>query len=170
MNNLIIVLAFVLYSVMHPIHLTVTNVEHKEAENKVEFSIRIFVDDFETILQNINNDSGIKLLKKYINSTTELYIEKYVKSHLSFVINEQLIKNKKIRFTAIKFTGEGTETAIWSYFEFRYSKKIRNLKIRNSLMIDLYKDQQNLLIFTCGKFQKGLEFSNNDTLKSLKIY
>ena len=55
------------------------------------------------------------------------------------------------------------DITLWLYYDIKYSGTVKNVKIFNSLITDLYPDQNNLLIFTYKNTQKALKFSKKNT-------
>ncbi len=156
-----------IYLAAHPIHLTVTNIECGQ-KKKLFVSTRLFLDDFETILELKNNEQ-LNFGKSDENPNANKFVKAYFAENLTITINGKIVKSKKYKLKSIKFEGSGTSTVIWLYFEIPFKHKIREISITNKLMTDLYFDQKNLLIFTCQNEQHALEFSNAITEKNLKF-
>ncbi len=146
----------------HPVHLSVVNIEYKKKNFNV--SIRLFVDDFQKIIyQNykVNLNLGTPQERKDANT----YINKYIYSHLNI-----LPDNKKIELKHYKLISrEIKDLTIWLNYKIKYPKKFTTVKIVNSLMTDLYRDQKNLLIFTYNSIQKPFEFYYDKTTVTFNV-
>ena len=160
--NLIINIFSIIYLLAHPIHLTVTNVEYNDSDKYIEISIRLFVDDFETILSHKNNQK-INLGKNNENIKTDDFITKYITDNLIFDINYNQINSKKFVLKERKIE----DITIWLIFRVKFKGKINKVEITNTLMTDLYRDQKNMLIFTYNNKQSALEFSRKETIRTL---
>jgi len=50
------------------------------------------------------------------------------------------------------------EEAVWLYYSFSCKYQIRTASIHNAIMMDMFDDQKNLLIFKWNEFEKGYQF------------
>ena len=148
----------------HPIHLSITNVDYNQSKKKFEISFKMFTDDFQQI---IFQKYAVKINLKNINDDKKSceYINKYINEHFSLIINTQNIFLEDMKFK----NSEIKDDNLWLYYEIKYNKQATNVEIRNSLMLDLYRDQKNLLIFTYKKTQKAFTFTEKNTKEKFKI-
>ena len=51
--NSIFIFLLRLNSLMHPVHVSITNVDYLQNENKVELSIKVFKDDFQLLFVHL---------------------------------------------------------------------------------------------------------------------
>lgn len=124
----------------HPVHISVVNMD-VISENKVQFSVKLFTDDFEEIINQINN-TKVKFTKDTKIEAINDYVCSYIIKHLQ-LSKTKLSKKENFHLKSFKIKDEAT----WFYFDVQVEKKIKNeLIIINSLMTDLYQDQTNLLI------------------------
>ena len=162
MNTLFYLIFLALQFYAHPVHLSVTNIEYNKSEKRIDISIRLFKDDFETILAN-NNDQEINLNKKNENKNTNLFITKYITDNLKFKINGNHIKERKFIFKERRME----DITMWLTFEIKFKNVINTIEITNTLMTDLYRDQKNMLIFTYNNKQSAIEFTRKKTTNTL---
>ena len=149
----------------HPVHISVTNIDYKIKENKFDISVKLFLDDFEKII-NKNEKVHLNLGKRNELSNANFYIQKYISEHLMFSFNHKRFKSKKL--ILLKKEIKSDENTVWLYLEYK-QKKVKDLKIINTLMNDLYRDQKNLLIFTCKNTEKAIKFTFSKTDENFKI-
>lgn len=134
----------------HPLHLTVTNIEFDKENNVFKISLKIFMDDFEKIIEK-KYGVALNLGKENELPDAENYFNKYIFENFNIIINKKNKKNK------LNFKGKKTDTqAVWLYYEYTAIKKIRSFEVYNSILCDLYKDQINLVIFCYKDIQKGI--------------
>ena len=146
-------------SVLHPIHISVTNVYYNDTEKLFDVSIKLFTDDFEKII-NENYNTKLNLGKTNENKGCNEFIDKYIHKNLSFKINnENLIKSTKLFEKRLVYGN-----VIWLYYKIKFTP-ITNKKIiaENSLMNDLYSDQKNLFMFTYKNTKEANKFEKNNT-------
>lgn len=148
----------------HPVHVSFTNVEYDVKSKTFKILFKIFVDDFDKVLEQKYHVRLDLQLGKKKNGYQE-YITKYINEHFKvFVDNKEITRNK------LKFShSELREKAIWLYYNCKYSGKSAKFEIWNSLMTDLYRDQTNLLIFTYFDNQSAIRFTNSKTLEKVSF-
>ena len=146
-------LFFVIWSVFffHPVHVSVTNIEIDTAKQKIEYSIRIFADDFAYAIEhlyekNVLPDDGISEMEKEI-------VTDYVNNMFELVINGSKCLPECQRIEAM-------DNSLWIYFNIMPAEKeISSLKVINKLLLDLFVDQTNLTIITINGKQMGYTFN-----------
>jgi ABC-type microcin C transport system permease subunit YejE len=138
-------------SAMHPIHVSVCNLELNDKENIV--SLKLFKDDFALALKNkYQLDIPMEKADEKINSKI---ISNYVNSCLQIELN----KNKNLSLDY--YYSEINEDAIWIYFKTENIYNATKLKIKNVLMLDIWDDQTNLLIINWKGKENGYRFDRH---------
>jgi hypothetical protein len=140
----------------HPIHLSVTTIEYDEANHEFEIFIKIFTDDFETII-NKTYDVNLNLGKENELNESEKYILKYLQAKLEISVNRKDIFNYPELIRKEHNLNENL-TLLTYKVKYHGGKKVI---ITNTLLTDLYSDQKNLLIFTYKNTQEAFKFEKN---------
>lgn len=138
--------------VMHPVHVSICNLELNNIENTV--SVKLFKDDFALVLKNkYQTDFPMENADDKQNSQ---YISKYINSCLQIEPNNGKIINLDYKYSEIN------EDAIWFHFQAEKINKVTKLSIKNTLMLDLWDDQTNLLIISWQGKENGYRFDRNE--------
>ena len=148
----------------HPIHVSVTNIDYNSKSKLFDISVKLFADDFSKIL---NSKYRTKINFENKNKNDNRYVDKYIKENLKLFLNNKNINNKKLKLTQVKY--KKVENVVWLYYKYKYSENPKKVKIINTLMNDLYRDQKNLLIFTYKKTQKAFKFDKSKTTENFTI-
>jgi len=136
---------------IHPVHVSITNMEYEKEKSKITISFKVFNDDFRLLFIHLN-ETDIDLQKPENYENYKDLIDEYFKSHFTVTSHE---KNKlELVSTNWKLNAE----SIWFYYEIPLDSEIRSLKITNSILFDLFYDQKNLLIFKANNHEKGYQF------------
>jgi hypothetical protein len=142
--------AAVLALALHPIHVTVTEIEFDQNDKRLEIMMRVFIDDFELALRQELNRPELDVLDASNGMTREM-AESYLKEHFRITLD-----NKP---QAIQYLGNERETdAFIFYIEVPKVKKFKTITIYNDVMTALHEDQSNLVHVTV-----------NDEVKSLRL-
>lgn len=148
----------------HPLHLTFTNLEFKTQNNHWVLTIKVFSDDFATNLK-MSTGSEINFNVRSKGDETEKIVRKWLENRFRIWFD-----SKPIEFDNWKFEGlKVKEDASWLTYTITAPLPVSEIKIQNSLLVDLYPDQKNLFILVMGKFQSAYEFKNKNQETIIKL-
>lgn len=150
-------LILVLVSLYHPFHLSVTNIYHKPKEKVVQVEQRIFLDDFEEALRDFTEDENF-----YIKDVNDPQVKELLESYLNehFYIE---LKGKKVDLQFLGSEIVKKENVMWCYFEAEKVKKFESFQVFNSLLVEKFSDQENIIHYT---YPDGKKRSERTDLKT----
>ena len=136
----------------HDFHVSIAEVNYNTSSRSFEVILQVFTDDLEKALRE-----NYKLGQVYLDKTQKYdkYIERYVKAN--FYIRDA--KKQKLNMIFLGKEIDNEDTLI--YFEFPYKSSVKKLQLSNSILIDIFADQKNLVNTNykgqkkTHKFQKG---------------
>jgi len=152
---LILVLPIIAFTTAHKYYVSVTQIDYIKEKESVQITTRIFIDDFESLIQQ-RYDESVILTEKDETKKVNIYIEKYLKEKIKIKINgEEMILN---------FIGKEYEDDIVNcYLEIENVKVIKSFEITNYVLYDLYKEQQNIVrTFINSKHKSFILIPEND--------
>lgn len=140
---------------MHKYYVAVFQMEYMPAKKEIQMTSRIFIDDLEAAF--------VKKYKKnfYIGTSTETadtdeYIKKYITAKLHIKVNG---KEKPL-----KFLGKETEEDILiCYFTLPAESAVKSIGVSNTVLIEMYDDQQNIVHASVQRNKKSLLLTNGTT-------
>ncbi|MDY6801448.1 MAG: DUF6702 family protein [Bacteroidota bacterium] len=148
---------------MHPVHVSFTNVEYLKEQNEILVSFQIFTEDFELLLfhlyeteLHLNNQESVK--------KNQEYIDQYFNHHFKLKHDDLDVKleNKKIK---------STDEFTWFYYRIPLKEYLpERVTIQNTILLDMFSDQKNLLIIKVAGTEEGYQFDirKKEILISLK--
>ncbi|MCF6365099.1 MAG: hypothetical protein L3J35_02745 [Bacteroidales bacterium] len=142
---------------LHPVHISIVNIDYKDSEKTFLISIKLFTDDFEKIV-NKNFNTTINLGKTNETKDCNKYINKYIKKNFIFKVNKKNLFNTDVFVKKVN----KDENSTWLYYKVKYNSG-RKVSISNTILNDLYNDQKNLFIFTFKNTQEAYKFGKNKT-------
>lgn len=131
----------------HPIHMSVTEVNHNAADKTLEISCKIFTDDFEKVLAQ-NYKVKVDLTNPPDKAAMEKLVNDYVHKHLALQAD-----GKAVNFTMLGF--EKDQDVVYSYFQAENVPSVKTVSLINTLMYDLFTDQISLMHITVGGKRKS---------------
>lgn len=142
----------------HPVHFSFINMEFDKDSMTIEYSIKLFQDDYLNLLEFIYHDALHNAKTNDIVLDTTL-VEKYFQNSVIIKADDTIL--------AAEFKHKVySETEANLYFKVKLNFIPDILSIENKILLELFTDQANLVIFSCGNSEKGLTF-NGQTTKQL---
>ena len=137
---------------LHPLFISVTEIEQNSKEGTVEISCKIFTDDFEKTLR-MNTKDKVDLLNPAIKSQMEKLVNSYIQKHLIVQIDSKQV--------AMKFIGyEQQEEGITSYFQVDNIASIKNIKVFNNLLYEFNVQQMGIIHAIVNGTRKSSKLNN----------
>src|SRR5680860_1471692 len=97
---LILMMPLFAFATAHKFYLSVTHVNYSEKDGAIQITSRIFIDDFENVLQE-RYGFDAELATKNESEEADAYIEKYFRTKFAVEING---KNASYTFIAVSYT------------------------------------------------------------------
>lgn len=149
----------VAHGVTHPFYVSVT--ELQLTPKQAELSVRLFTDDFETVLSREPGNNKIDLLKRQPKHIDSL-VARYIRKQLLIELNLQ-----PASFTYVGFEQE--QDATWVHFEAPVTTPPANVRLENHLLLSAFPAQQNIVHVQQGKFKRTRRLQNEDRVWELKL-
>jgi hypothetical protein len=144
---------------LHPLHVSVTEIEMDEKDNRLEIMMRVFVDDFESTLRKKLNQPELDILALSTAKQDEV-VSNYLKGHFKISLDS---KDQKTNYIG----HEQEEDAFILYIEVPHVKKWKTIQIQNDIIIDTYSDQSNLVHVTVQGKVKSLRLTKSNPMDKL---
>ena len=126
---------------LHPMHVSVTEIQYNEKNKSFEIISRIFVDDLELSIRNRINNETLDLLKPKGGQTTDQLVSAYLREKFSIKLDG---KAAKINYIAYEIE----DAAMICYLEIEGVKKVKTVEVTNSVIQETHSDQSNLVHVT----------------------
>ena len=85
---------FLLAIALHPLHVSVTEIEYSEKNKSLQIISRIFIDDLETSIRSKIKDENLDLLEPGTGRTTDQLVSSYLNDHLKIRLDGKPVKIK----------------------------------------------------------------------------
>jgi hypothetical protein len=139
----------------HDFHTSLTEVRLNDKSGSFEVTVGVFSDDFELALQKFSDKEDLKITDAESNAV----IRNYFRKHLAFV------KDKHVVFG--EYLGKEIETDVtWIYIEVSEAKKLKGFNLLNTIFLEVFDDQTNVVNFIDGENRQTLLFNKKDKLKA----
>ena len=146
---------------LHPLHMSVVEINHNAANKTLEISCKLFTDDFEKVLTQ-NYKTRVDLINPPIKAAMDTLVKKYILSHLSLIVD-----GKPRQFTYVGFEHENE--AVYGYVQIENISSVNKIDVTNKLMQDLFTDQINLIHVIVGGNRKSTKLEYPASQASFKF-
>jgi hypothetical protein len=149
-----IIQVFSLLFFLHPIHVTVTEIEFDEKEKELEIMMRVFIDDLEQTLRNDLRQPELDILAPKNGITTDQIVSKYLQDHFKIQLDG---KPQTTKYLGHELEGD----AFIFYIEVSNVKKWKTIRVKNNIMTETHDDQSNLVHVTVKENIKSLRLTRD---------
>lgn len=123
---------------LHPIHVSVTEIDYDQQRKALEITSHIFIDDLENEIRKNLKEPFLDVTNPSKDRTTDELIINYLKKRFKIMVNG--------KETPYNYLGHEVEAgAIYLYLEIEKVKKLNDISVYNSVLLDFFDDQVNLV-------------------------
>ena len=144
---------------VHDFHTSIAEIEYNSKSRAFEVSLRVFIDDFEKALGALSGQ------KEVLDETDDHHdlIMKYLQQ--KFYIVNRRGKKKAMNFIGKEFKVD----AMWLYIEIPYRESLRKAKFNNSILMEHFDDQVNIVNLKYKGKKESFLFRRNNPVESITI-
>jgi hypothetical protein len=160
LSLLVILFSFLSAFTLHKFYVGVFQIDYFKEKKAVQITVRLFIDDLEKALYKKHNKHIYITTKDEIAEANTL-IANYLSEKLKIKINN---KSQSLQF----LTKEQEDNIVICYLKIPFKDNIKDLEITNTVLSDIFKEQQNLVHLNLNSNKKTLLFTNTETSQKLK--
>jgi hypothetical protein len=146
---------------IHPLHVSVTEIEMDEKDKRLEIMMRIFVDDLETTLRHSLNQPELDILNPK-PQTLDQMMEGYLRSHFKMALDG---KPQTFRYLGHEQENE----AFIFYVEVEKIRKWKTIQVQNDIITEVYEDQSNLVHVSVGETVRSMRLTRSHPVDKLSF-
>jgi len=143
---------------LHPFHVSVSEIKYKPEQKSLQISTRIFLDDLELAMRAYTGYDKLDITEPENREKVDASLKKYTLEHV------RLWDDKGKPYQVNYVGAEIDEDVMWCYLEIEKVKKLKSVKVKNSLLHEVWGDQENLVHFRAfEKVKSARLFKGEDT-------
>jgi hypothetical protein len=147
---------------LHPVHISVTEINYNEKAKSLQIISRIFVDEMELGVRSQLKQPELDILEPKNGSTTKQLIENYLAQHFKIKIDGKPAKQNFLGF-------EKEDISFVCYIEIENVKKIKTLEVLNDVVTEIHDDQSNLVHVTYKSPVKSVRLTREKVSEIFKF-
>ena len=132
----------------HKYYLSLTQIEYRNKSKSIQVTINVFMDDIETAL-NKDYNIDLQLTTKKELKDNDVYFKKYLNKKLHFKIDNIA---KKFNYIGKEYDGD----LVYFYLEIENIEDINTIEIVNTILMQHFPEQQNLIKSKVNKKHKSI--------------
>ncbi len=137
--------------VLHPMHVSVTEINMNDADKRLEITMRVFIDDLELTLRHHFRQPELDVLDPK-GQTLDALMAGYLKDRFKIALDGKP--------QMVKYLGsERDHEAFIFYIEVEKIKKWQTIQVLNSIITETYDDQSNLVHVMVGETVRSLRLT-----------
>ncbi len=122
---------------IHKYYLSVTDVSYNEEEASLQMITRLFYDDLEDVLKE-RYDESLLVDATADQEKLDLYLKKYISRKLKVIANGE---EKEVTFIGKEYEDD----FVICYIEVSKVESLNTLEIENTMLMDLFPEQKNMM-------------------------
>jgi len=148
-------------AVMHPIYVSVAEIEYNAKGKTLEVSCKLFTDDFEKALRSAYK-TNVDLINPRNRAAMDKLINDYVQKHFTVTLDGRLVTLKYLGYEQI-------EEGVYSYYEATGIKEPKNIQIFNTLLYANQEQQMGLMHVTVSGNRKSTKLNNPENRANINF-
>lgn len=154
-------MVFLSGATVHPIYVSVTEIEHNAKEKTLEVSCKIFSNDFENVLKK-QTAQHVDLINPSNKDLVNQLIRQYVQAHLKIWLSG--------RQQTLQYIGyEISEEAVWCYFQAENVPTCTSITIQDNILYEYKSEQISLLHVIVDGNRKSTKLNNPEDKVTLQF-
>ncbi len=134
--------------VAHPFYVSICSIDHNAKTKSLEITFKVFTEDLESAVE-AQGAERLRLGSENESPKSDQYIQTYLKKRVTIQVDGDTM--------AFSYVGKEIETdETWCYAEVASVPSVSKLTIRNSLLMERFEAQQNIVHVKVRGKQKSL--------------
>ena len=148
--------------IFHPFHVSICDVTYDSNDKHLKISVRLFADDLERGLSDYAEDPDLALLE--LDSTKlNVLLQRYLSENLRFTTSKEVLR--------LHYLGSQKEdNGMWCFLEYENLTPFDEIAVFNSLLVNAFNDQENLVHFRKNKTVKSLRLNQKNKSGTVNWY
>lgn len=146
---------------MHPLHVSVTEIEFDEKDQALEIMMRVFMDDLELAFRQRYSNPTLDILNAG-NPSLDKMMGGYLKEQFAISLDG---KKQKLNYLGHERDGE----AFVFYIEVSQVEKWDRIRVVNNMLMELYDDQSHLVHVTSAGKVRSLRLTKSNSSGELSF-
>ncbi|MEO1052103.1 MAG: DUF6702 family protein [Bacteroidota bacterium] len=137
----------------HPLRLSICEIEYTSSKQLLTINLKLFLTDVNEALVFDPNSKELAFCQPNESAKADQLLLEYLNEFFYVKANG---KQVDLKIKSKRLSGEGDNTALGVYFEYRQPSPLTSLEVKNTVFTDLFFDQNNIIYIYVNKENKSL--------------
>lgn len=137
---LLLALGMCLLSLKHEYHVSISQMDYNTESSTIQLSMKLHIEDVELLLEK-NLEGVLNLEKDLEKKAVEAFLHDYIRTSFSL---SQGAKQVEYKFVGREFEDDD----LWMYMETAEFSEMPELEVKNTLFLELFHDQTNMVHYS----------------------
>lgn len=151
---------FSIFSLAHPIHVSVTEIEYDRQDQALEIMMRIFTDDLELTLRKEFNHPTLDVLRPDSKAPLDEMMAQYLDRRLRISLDG---RRQKLQYLGHELDGD----AFVFYVEVSKVGPWKSIEVANDVIMETYDDQSNIVHVYVGENVRSARLTHRKPVAKL---
>jgi len=166
MTQILYTILLLIFNPAHEFHMSKTDIHYKSDQKSIQFSVFLFIDDFEETVLLQQDSTELKLFTDQESASSDSIIYNYISDRLSIEVDDHIISPDYIG----KELDEKDLQGMWIYLEVNDQNTFSTMSVSNSLLTESFSDQRNIINVLVDKKRIAYHIlDKDDYLKEINI-
>jgi len=157
------ILALFILFAYHPVHVTITSIDHVPDTDSLKVFVRMYYDDFLLDYKLFDQAAAIDDIIDDQSFPMHL-MNKYIDKKVIIVVNNKELKGKLLNLMLSLPDNEISMNLLY-----RTDKKPEIITVRNEIMTGLYDDQANMTLVRMDDLEEGVKLTPYKTEQTFSL-
>lgn len=166
-------LSFILFTFLfsgeatvHPLRLSLCEIEYSSNKQLLTVNLKLFLTDVNEAIVFDPNSKELAFCKPNESAKANQMLLDYLNQFFYVKANGKLVD---LKIKSKRLSGEGDNTALWVYFEYKQTETLSTLEIKNAVFTDLFFDQNNIVYIHANGDSKSMMLNKKTSVHELKF-
>lgn len=150
----------------HPLRLSLCEIEYSPKKQLLSINLKLFLTDVNEALVFDPYSKELAFCKPDEAAKANQMLMDYVNQFFYVKANRKTID---LKIKRKRLSGEGDNTALWVYFEFKQAVPLTTIEIKNAVFTDLFFDQNNIVYVHMNGESKSMMLNKKTPVHKLKF-
>ena len=146
---------------VHKHYISLTQIEYNENEKSLQITMRFFIDDLEKAVGG-RFDKNLALATPEELKNSDAFIQRYLDSKFKLWLN-------KTEITPNYLGKQYEDDQVFFFLEVNDVEKIEVIGVQNSMLMEVFEEQQNYVKMTIGEIRKTFILIKANDKEMLKV-
>ncbi len=146
---------------LHPVYVSVAEIEYKSETKSLEIGLKIFSDDLSDALSREAGQT-VEIGTEQEHKEVAIWLQKYIKKQFFLYADG---KNVEYNYVGRELVRQDF-FAVWIYLEAKNIDNLKNLYVKNTILQELFATQNNVINFRCnGKTRRASLYAHRPSVE-----